>query len=127
MADEPLRYVVLRHEGVPEPHFDLMLEMVTGQPLATWRCPEWPLTRRVRIARLADHRPEYLVYEGPLSGDRGRVTRVQAGAYRMTRDPEFNTADRWNWEVSPVGVDGGFLLRRWVDSSRNEQWDVTPM
>ena len=127
MADEPpLRYVVLRHEGVPDPHFDFMLELSHDQPLATWRCPAWPLSRRVRIIRLADHRREYLTYEGEVSGDRGRVTRVEAGTYRLFRDPQFNSGDRWNWEVRPDGAATGLLLRRWVDTNRSEQWDVAP-
>ena len=37
MAEEPLRYVVLRHEGVPEPHFDVMWEAARGSPLVTIR------------------------------------------------------------------------------------------
>lgn len=129
MADEVLHYVVLRHEGIEDPHYDLMLELAEGQPLATWRCPEWPLTRRVRLTRLADHRLEYLTFEGPLSGNRGHVTRVEAGTYRMTKDPEFNAGDRWNWQVSPDGdsLDGGFLVRRWLDSGSREQWDAAPM
>lgn len=32
-----------------------------------------------RAERLADHRREYLTYEGPVSGGRGRVRRVAEG------------------------------------------------
>ena len=130
MADPLLRYVVLRHEGVADPHFDLMLELVEGDALATWRCPAWPLTKRVRVTRLADHRREYLTYEGPVSGDRGRVSRVEAGTYQMKRDPEFNSVARWSWGVfwpNEESPDGGVLLRRWLDSKGQEQWDAAPM
>ena len=129
MPAGPLRFVVLRHDGVADPHFDFMLEVSDGQPLATWRLPEWPLTRRVRVTRLADHRREYLTHEGPVSGGRGNVARVNAGTYQLTRDPSEDVGDRWNWAVWPDddGLDGGILLRRWLDSAGQEQWDVAPM
>ena len=76
-----LRYVILRHEGVPEPHFDLMFEIAEGSKLATWRSPSWPPVTSQRIEKLVDHRREYLTYEGPISNDRGRVTRVESGTY----------------------------------------------
>lgn len=91
MGDEtkpPLRYAVLHHEGVAEPHFDLMLESAVGGPLATWRLPEWPVTRPTQIEKLPDHRALYLEYEGPLSGDRGQVRRVEAGTY--TTSPQWD-------------------------------------
>ncbi len=34
---------------------------------------------RLTAHRIDDHRPEYLVYEGPLSGDRGTVRRLARG------------------------------------------------
>ena len=68
------RYVVLEHEwnGV---HWDFMLE--AGAMLRTWAIdrpivPEAELPARA----LADHRHEYLTYEGPVSGGRGRVRRA---------------------------------------------------
>ena len=77
-----LRYVVLRHEGVEVPHFDLMFETCEPPfPLRTFRSLHWPITSRIEVERLADHRRAYLDYEGPLSGGRGRVTRVEAGVY----------------------------------------------
>lgn len=88
-ADAPLlRFVVLRHEGVPEPHFDLMFETSPGSSLATWRSDRWPLTPDARVTPLADHRADYLAYEGPLSGDRGHVQRVASGSHRVvSNDP----------------------------------------
>jgi hypothetical protein len=75
----PLRYVVLRHEGIDDPHFDLMLEMAPGGPLATWRAPHWPPSYGDYFVRLPDHRNSYLEYEGPVSGNRGHVARCAAG------------------------------------------------
>jgi hypothetical protein len=77
----PLRYVILRHDGVPEPHFDLMFETAEGSALATWRSPLWPPVSEQRVEKLPDHRREYLDYEGPVSNDRGRVARVECGTY----------------------------------------------
>ena len=130
MSQTPLRYVVLRHEDVVDPHFDLMVELVEGQPLATWRCAVWPLTERMRVTRLADHRREYLTYEGPISGDRGWVSRIQCGTCQIRRDPEFNSIERWTWEVfwpNQDSPEGGLLLRRWVDSDDREHWDAAPI
>jgi hypothetical protein len=81
-----VRYVVLRHEGVSEPHFDLMFETFPGSPLATWRASQWPLETGTPLTPLGDHRPDYLTYEGPLSGDRGTVRRVAAGHHHVIQD-----------------------------------------
>ena len=81
MSDEPtsLRFVVLRHEGVPQPHFDLMIETMPGGPLMTWRSLSWPILAETNLTRLGEHRRDYLEFEGPLSGDRGHVRRVAQG------------------------------------------------
>jgi hypothetical protein len=77
----PLRYVVLRHEGIAEPHFDLMLEVERGGPLCTWRVPRWPLDRfYTSIEEIDRHRNSFLQYEGPVSKGRGSVTRIESGA-----------------------------------------------
>src|SRR5205823_5049868 len=75
----PLQYVILRHEGFDEPHFDLMFETSDESPLATWRSPQWPLQETSSTTYLADHRREYLEYEGPISGGRGNVRRIHQG------------------------------------------------
>src|SRR5580765_1966878 len=68
-----LRYVILHHTGVPTPHYDLMFETDPGSPLATWRSPTWPITDPTLLERLADHRRDYLEYQGPLTNNRGEV------------------------------------------------------
>ena len=75
-----LRYVILRHEGVPEPHYDLMFETSEGSALATWRAKAWPPGAEP-VEKLPDHRREYLTYQGPVSNGRGQVKRVHAGTY----------------------------------------------
>ncbi|MEK6642287.1 MAG: DNA polymerase ligase N-terminal domain-containing protein [Planctomycetota bacterium] len=74
------RFVVLRHVQRDGVHFDLMIQR--GGTLATWKClvaPEDAQREAVACERLADHRLAYLDYEGPISGDRGDVTRVDQG------------------------------------------------
>jgi hypothetical protein len=83
---QSLRYVVLRHKGYGEPHFDLMFETSTGSELLTWRSPEWPPTPTTRMTYLAAHRREYLDYEGPVSGDRGSVRRIHQGEHVVQRN-----------------------------------------
>jgi hypothetical protein len=74
------RYVVLRHEGVAEPHFDLMVERDVGGALITARLKDWPPQAPTRIEPLRDHRRAYLDYEGPVSNGRGHVKRIEEGA-----------------------------------------------
>ena len=73
------RFVILEHDD-PFPHLDFMLEH-EGK-LRTWRLLSEPTPGAVLQAEpLGDHRIEYLEFEGPLSGDRGRVRRVDAGTF----------------------------------------------
>jgi hypothetical protein len=79
-----LRYVVLRHDAVSSPHYDLLFETAPGSPLASVRCLAWPPAPDAPLERIADHRRIYLDYEGPVSGDRGHVTRVASGSCAVT-------------------------------------------
>lgn len=80
-----LRFVILRHDRVAHPHFDLMFETEPGSLLATWQSPLWPLLQPAILTRLPDHRREYLEYEGPVSDDRGHVCRITAGTCTIRR------------------------------------------
>lgn len=101
---EELRYVVLRHTGIPDRHFDLMVEpAVDAMALVTWRLSTWPLVGVQTVQRLTDHRPAYLTYEGPVSGDRGKVHRVRGGTCWVQRDNE----------VFVVTFDRGEVVRLW--------------
>lgn len=58
--------------------------------------------QRIEATRLADHRPRYLEYEGPLGGGRGTVTRVAAGrVIELDRKPgAWRLAIVWGAEAS---------------------------
>ena len=80
------RFVVLHH-SMPRPtdrpdHWDFMLQR--DNVLATWAVQALPTSRgAVNAIKLADHRLSYLDYEGPVSGNRGEVTRWDFGEYRL--------------------------------------------
>lgn len=78
------RFVVLRHElpttSSRASHWDLMLEADSG--LRTWALEVLPSFGEPTLAQsLPDHRLDYLTYEGPVAGNRGRVWRWDAGRY----------------------------------------------
>jgi hypothetical protein len=89
--DRMPRFVLLRHEmpvsHVRAAHFDLMLE--ADGVLVTWAASGLPEKgAAIEAERLADHRLKYLEYEGPISGDRGSVRRVDCGDFEwIERQP----------------------------------------
>lgn len=80
------RFVILEHDW-PERHWDLMLE--AGDVLRTWRLASPPEPgQSVSATAIGDHRPHYLDYEGPVSGNRGTVKRWDAGVCTWLTDAE---------------------------------------
>ncbi len=76
----PRRFVILHHTGFGREHWDLMLE--SADALWTWKLSQDPTAgvgRVVEAVKIGDHRKHYLDYEGPLSGNRGQVSRVDHG------------------------------------------------
>jgi hypothetical protein len=114
----PLRYVVLRHSNVGEPHFDLMFETLPGSMLATWRSENWPIEHPTAVTRLRDHRRLYLDYEGDLSDQRGTVYRVAEGTCQVT----IGEGSVWAIRLL-TGVPSQTFLFRQLDG---ERWEVTP-
>lgn len=73
------RFVILEHDH-PMLHWDLMLE--AGPVLRTWRLAAPPRCgEAIAATAVFDHRLHYLDYEGPISGDRGRVVRKERGTF----------------------------------------------
>ena len=74
------RFVVLEHDSPGGRHWDFMLEAPAA--LATWALQAAPNSPgAIAAERLADHRLAYLDYEGPISDERGSVTRWDHGDY----------------------------------------------
>jgi hypothetical protein len=78
-STDNLRFVVLRHEQIDLPHFDLMFELASGGKLRTFRSGVWPINVPSTVEALGEHRREYLEYEGEVAGGRGVVKRVTRG------------------------------------------------
>jgi len=90
------RFVVLQHDTPRGRHWDFMLE--TGDVLATWALDAPPdAGTAVSAAALPDHRPAYLDYEGPISGDRGSVAQWDGGTYELV------DSDDTRWAVQLAG------------------------
>lgn len=81
------RFVILEHDH-PTLHWDFFLE--AGTVLRAWRILAKPIPNVELPAEAApDHRLLYLDYEGPVSGERGTVTRFAAGTFAW----EIDTAE----------------------------------
>lgn len=98
----PKRFVILHHQvgsgfaRTDQDHFDWMFE--TGPTLTTFATPVLDDLHSVTestCSRLADHRIEYLEFEGrlPDKGDlrnRGQVTRIASGVFEVTEKSPDN-------------------------------------
>ena len=79
------QFVVLYHkmpnDSPRDDHWDLMLQH--RDVLLTWALEKPPAKGQVCTGqKLNDHDPKYLHYEGPISGDRGQVTRIISGTFK---------------------------------------------
>jgi hypothetical protein len=78
------RFVILTHDW-PFPHWDFLAE--SGGVLRAWRLLAEPVAGvEIPAERNFDHRLFYLDYEGPLSGERGSVSRWDAGSCEWGAD-----------------------------------------
>ncbi len=108
------RFVILHHQAPGGEHWDLMLEH--GDRLLTWQLRSEPVARTslpMTARRIGDHRKAYLDYEGPISGDRGYVRRVDAG----TTEFEEVTPDRYVVLLRGQRLSGRFTL-----TARGDEW-----
>ncbi len=93
---------VIQHHICEDEHYDLMIESYDA--LSTWSVTPKNFTallkgNRIEAARIQDHRKDYLTYEGPVSGDRGRVVIYDSGECETDikfRDEECNFVKRMN-------------------------------
>lgn len=88
--------------------------------LRTWALSAAP-ARQVDIAAelLPPHRPEYLDYEGPVSGNRGTVERWDQGEFHWLSDEP----DRVEVVFAGQRLEGRAMLERQADTA--QRWVFT--
>jgi hypothetical protein len=115
-------FVILHHIGHGPEHWDLMLDV--GNVLATWQLLEDPnsLTAKepkpISATRIGDHRRAYLNHEGPVSGGRGKVNRVEQGSYEMVDQ----TKKLWTVRLEGTWLRGTFRLA--LEHRRSNEWSL---
>lgn len=96
------RFTISLHTGAREgDHYDLLLEQ--GRALKTWRFRSPSFQSAQSAEQIKDHRPNYLDYEGEISGGRGHVKIWDTGTYE---------ADEWTDARIRVAVSGRRLRLR---------------
>ena len=120
-----MRFVILRQEMPPGAargsHWDFMLER--EGVLRTWAIDELPSKGQTVAARgLPDHRPAYLDYEGPITGNRGSVTRYDRGEYDLLDE----TPERVGIELRGETLQGKLVLTRAGTNERDWQLEFVP-
>lgn len=132
-----MRFVLLHHTGWPgrDDHYDLMLQMEEGagefDPVLktfaslTDECPDGrshadsrargaaagdPSAQTNLLRLIADHRRAYLTLEGPLSGGRGCVTRVDEGDFAWI-DPPDESLQQLRFTLMGAKLKGDHRLR----------------
>jgi hypothetical protein len=121
-----LPWVLVRHD-TPDGlwHFDWMLDPGPDHPaqhtpdvrLITFRLREHPKDYHDSpVERLPEHRIHYLTYEGPLSGNRGQVRRIDEGTWSPHR-------------LTPSLIEGDFrvgpALLHFFAKAINQLWTLT--
>jgi hypothetical protein len=120
MESEPRpRFVILRHVmpmgDTRASHWDFMLE--SGASLRTWALAAEPVENlQIAAQAIADHRLQYLDYEGPISAGRGEVIRWDAGQYSL----ENEHADELVIQLIGCRLRGRATLSR--EPADNQRW-----
>lgn len=112
----PTRFVILHHQLRGGEHWDLMLEH--GDTLLTWqllRKPKPADDKPIPALRIGNHRKHYLDYEGPVSGDRGHVTRIESGSVTL-----HDITD----DCVTFALNGGWLVGLFVLSGSGNEWTL---
>lgn len=109
-------------------HYDWLIEVGAEAPLVAFRTKKRPDCADMgnrgcvfEAERLTDHRSEYLTYQGPVSGDRGHVTRVREGSVCMIEMSDTDCA----MEVVFEGVRVRYAGVRFDLESRAQMWRFT--
>jgi hypothetical protein len=105
------RFVILTHDW-PALHWDFLVEV--GDALRAWRLLSEPAAEvDIPAEPNSLHRLLYLDYEGPVSGDRGSVSRWDAGTCSWIAD-----------EPNRVGLElrGSKLIGRATLTAEDDRW-----
>ncbi len=106
------RFVILTHDH-PFLHWDFMLEH--DDMLRTWRLLSQPAeSTDIAAEALPDHRKSYLDYEGPISNDRGHVTRWDHGTFEIVDESD----GRLRFQLKGTRLAGIAELARERDSTK---------
>ncbi|MEO1992830.1 MAG: hypothetical protein ABGW78_12905 [Pirellulales bacterium] len=118
------RFVVLEHAGHPEDsggrHFDLLLE--NHSACRTWKMFTLPECGKGAVAakELPPHRLAWLdIMESPVSGNRGRARRIDAGIFQLTSS---DTRDLSDADKLVLEMDGTMLRGFLRFESFEEGW-----
>ncbi len=91
--------------------------------LRTWALDCVPDGRDQQIAhRLADHRMDYLDYQGPLSGGRGHVQSWDRGIYSVLS----LSSDSWQLHLQGERLVGRMTLTRVAEAAADWLYSFTP-
>ncbi len=112
-------FVLHKHSGYGQLHYDLMI--ARDRTLATWQLfadpRDLPRGREIPAVRIQPHRKAYLDYQGPVSGARGQVERLDRGRCRWTQ------IDQATMELA---FDGEFLTGPWrLSQDSPPYWRLT--
>lgn len=114
------RFVILEHDH-PFLHWDLMLEC--GEVLRTWRLTAAPAPGLCVSAKaIGDHRRAYLDYEGPVSGNRGKVMRWEWGEYAGELPAEIDAGEQVEIELRGGKHQGRARLQHVTANEWTFQW-----
>ena len=123
------QFVLLEHNH-PELHWDFMVEQ--DGVLKTWRLAEQPqvANAQIRATQLPDHRLAYLDYEGPVSGNRGEVKRIDRGTFDRLDDSVTNVRHPTDQQTIGLQLEGRHLvgvirLEQIADSDWTLDWAPT--
>jgi DNA polymerase Ligase (LigD) len=110
------RFALLIHDSPRGLHYDFLLE--AGEVLKTWALPRVPAAGdEIECEALPDHRLVYLDYEGPVSGNRGTVTRYDSGSFQVVLWTDGEVVV----EVAGEKLAGRIELRRMPGQTRRWQ------
>jgi hypothetical protein len=113
--------VMLWHEvavtaGIPS-HVDWLLarEPEAVSPLLSFRLQQsltdLPIDAVAAAERIQDHRTEYLTYEGPIAGNRGKVVQIASGWIHAVRRAESGATElELQWESADNKPDDYMLI-----------------